>query len=126
MQNEMFETLNAMTQQTLENWKKLGETNFKIGERLLREQVELTTSLVEAATAHAQEISSTKDVKEVAALQTEFVQEYSKKVLETSRTCAEIVTEASKVYNQVFEQGVKSASDNLAPSAKAAKGKKAA
>lgn len=124
MQNEMFETLNAMTQQTLENWKKLGETNLKISEKLLKEQIELTTGLVEAATAHAQEIAGTKDVKEVAALQAEFVQGYGKKVLETSRSCADIISEAGKVYNQVFEQGVKAASDNLATGK--AKGKKAA
>lgn len=124
MQNELFETLNAMTQQTLENWKKLGETNLRISEKLLKEQVELTTSLVEAATAHAQDITATKDVKEVAALQTEFVQEYGKRVLETSRSCADIIAEAGKVYTQVFEQGAKAASDNFG--GKQAKGKKAA
>jgi phasin family protein len=123
MQNEIFETLNTITQQMLENWKKLGETNLKIGEKLMKGQIDLTTSLVEAATAHAQEIAGMKDVKEVAALQTEFVQDYGKKVMDASRSYAEMVTEAGKVYNQVFEQGVKAAGDNFAPKAK---GKKAA
>jgi len=125
MTAELFETLNTLTAQTLENWRKLGETNLKIGERLLKEQVELTTALVEAATGHAQEIATTKDMKDVAALQTEFVQGYSKKLMDSSRSCADILAEAGKVYNQVFEAGVKAAGDNFAGT-KAAKGKKAA
>ena len=123
MSNEIFETFSAMTQQTLENWKKLGETNLKLTEKILREQVELTNALVETATAGAQEVAATKDVKDLAALQAELAQEYGKKLLESSRSYADIIAEAGKVYNQVFEAGVKTASDNFAAPKK---GKKAA
>lgn len=128
MQNDILENWNAFTQQTLETWKKLGETNLKLSEKLLKEQVELTTALVEAATGHAQEIAATKDVKDAAALQAEFAQDYSKRLIEAGRSYAEIVTEAGKVYNQVFEAGTKAAGDNWASAkpAAAAKGKKAA
>ena len=110
---DVFATLNSLTTQTLDNLKKLGETNLKLGEKLLKEQVELTGALVEAATAHAQEVSATKDVKEATTLQTEFVQGYGKKLLDSSKVYADILAEAGKVYNQVFEAGVKAAGDNL-------------
>ncbi len=125
MQNEFYEAWNTMTQQTLENLKKLGEANLKVTEKLLREQVELTTALVDAASSSAQEAAATKDVKELAGLQAELAQECGKKVLEASRSYADILAEAGKVYNQVFEAGVKAASDNVA-GAPAKKGKKAA
>lgn len=120
MSNEFYDTWNTLSQQTLENWKKLGETNLKLSEKLLREQVDLTTALIETATTRAQEASATKDVKELASIQADLAQEYGKKVLETSRSCADIISEAGKVYNQLFETGVKAAGDNLAGAAKAA------
>lgn len=128
MSNEFYDTWNQMTQQTLENWKKLGETNLKLSEKLLREHAALATALVETTTASAQEAAATKDVKELASLQADLAQQYGKKWLETSRTCADIIAEAGKVYNQVFEAGVKTASDNMAATAEKAaqKAKKAA
>ena len=113
MQNEFYEAWNTMTQQTLENLKKIGEANLKVTEKLLREQVQLTTALVDAVSNSAQEAAGTKDVKELAALQAEVAQECGKKVLETSRSCADILAEAGKTYNQVFEAGVKAASNNV-------------
>lgn len=121
MQNEFYDTWNTAAQQALENFKKIGEANLKLTEKLLREQVELTTALVEAATATAQEAAGTKDVKQLASIQAELAQECGKKVLQSGRTCADIVAETSKVYNQLFEAGVKTAADNTAKAANAAK-----
>lgn len=114
MQNEFYETWNTLSQQALENLKKLGETNLKLSEKLIREQVELGNALFAAATANAQECAGTKDIKQLATLQAELAQECGKKVLATSRTCADHVAEAGKVYTQLFEAGVKTASDNAA------------
>jgi len=125
MQNEVFETLNKLTQQSLENWKKIGEANLKIGEKLLQEQIDLTTTLVEVTSRGAEEAAQTKDVKEIAALQAELAQECGKTILESARSCADIVSEAGKVYNDLFETSMKAAGNNFAP-AKAGKGKKAA
>jgi phasin family protein len=126
MTTEVFETLNKLTQQTLENWKKLGEANLKIGERLLAEQVELTTSLVEATTKSAEETSKTKDVKEIAALQAELAQETGKLLLDSARSTADIIAEAGKVYNHLFETTLKATSEYAGKAASAGKGKKAA
>lgn len=117
MQNEMFENLTKFSQQTLESWKKLGEANLKLSEKLLKEQVELTTALVEATTATAEELAQTKDVKAFAALQAEWAQDVSKKLTETSRSYADILAEAGKTYNTLFETALKTAGNDLAKKA---------
>lgn len=115
MQKDILENFQKMTQLTLENFKKLGETNLRIGEKLLQEQVELTNSLLETATS----ATEVKDMKDVAAKQAEWTQDWSKQVMESSRNCAEIIAEAGKVYNNMFESCMKSCSDK--PAAKARK-----
>lgn len=124
MTTEVFETLSKLTQQTLENWKKLGETNLKIGEKLLSEQVELTTAIVEAASSNAEAATKTKDVKELASLQAELAQETGKLLLDSARSTADIIAEAGKVYNQLFETNLKATSEFAGKTA--SKGKKAA
>lgn len=124
MTTEVFETLSKITQQTLENWKKLGETNLKIGEKLLAEQFDLTTALVEATTANAEAAAKTKDVKELASLQAELAQETGKLFVDSARSTADIIAEAGKTFNQLFETTLKASGEYSGKTA--SKGKKAA
>lgn len=105
MQNEILETYQKLTQATLDNFKKLGETNLQLGEKLLQQQAALTTALIETASKASS--ADAKDLKAVAALQAELAQEATQKVVEASRNCADIVAEAGKVYTNLFEQGLK-------------------
>jgi phasin family protein len=123
MQNDIIENFQKMSQLTLENFKKLGETNLRISERLLQEQVELANAIFETAAENAETVAEAKDFKDVATWQTECAQECTKKIIESSRNCAEIVAEAGKVYTNLFETGLKSAGN---VSVKGGKGRKAA
>lgn len=127
MQKDILETYQKLTQLTLENYKKLGETNLALGEKLLQEQAALTNALLETATK-AGTVTDVKDLKDVAARQAELAQEATKKVVEASRTCADLVAEAGKVYTNLFETTLKSATCTGAAAACSAdaKGKKAA
>ena len=109
MSKEIIENFQKLTQLTLENFKKLGEANLRVGEKLLAEQVELTNSILEAASEKASCVTEAKDLKDVASWQAELAQEYTKKVVESSRNCADIVAEAGKVYTNLFETSLKSA-----------------
>ena len=120
MQKDIIENFQKMTQLTLENYKKLGETNLRIGEKLLAEQAELTNALLEAAAENAGAATEAKDFKDIASWQAEWTQEWSKKVMESCRSCADIMTEAGKVYNGLFEAGMKSCSEKPAAKAKKA------
>lgn len=124
MSKDLIENFQKLTQMTLENFKRLGEANLRVGEKLLQEQVELTNAILEAAADKAGNVSEAKDLKDVASWQAELAQEYTKKVVESSRNCAEIVAEAGKVYTGVFESALKSA-NGVAEKA-SGKGRKAA
>lgn len=109
MQNDILENFQKLTQLTLENFKKLGEANLRVGEKLLQEQVELTNAILESASCKAGCVTEAKDLKDVATWQAEWAQECTKKVVDSSRNCADIVAEAGKVYTNLFETSLKSA-----------------
>lgn len=109
MSKDIIENFQKMTQLTLENFKKLGEANLRVGEKLLQEQVELTNAILEAASEKAGNVTEAKDLKDVASWQAELAQEYTKKIVDSSRNCADIVAEAGKVYTGLFESALKSA-----------------
>ena len=122
MQKDILENFQKMTALTLENFKKLGETNLRIGEKLLQEQAELTNSLLEIASRNVG-VTGAKDFKDIAAKQAEWTQESSQKVVESCTTCGNILAEAGKVYTNLFETGVKAAKETAEKtSAKARKG----
>ena len=104
MQNEIFENWTKTTQQAFDSFRKLSEANLRFGEKLWKEQLELTNRLFELTTGNAEEFAKTKDWPEAAGKQAEVAQESGKLVMESCRSCADIVTEASKTYNQLFEQ----------------------
>ncbi|MCE9508365.1 MAG: phasin family protein [Alphaproteobacteria bacterium] len=111
MQKDILENFQKISQLTLENFKKLGETNLLIGQKLLQEQVKLTNSIFETAAQNADIAADAKDFKYAAAKQAELAQELSKKVADSSIVCADIIAEAGKIYTNLFEAGLKAASN---------------
>jgi phasin family protein len=124
MQKDLIENYQKLTQLTLESYKKLGEANLQLGEKLLKEHVELSNALI--ATASKAPVTEAKDLKDVAALQAELAQEATKRVVEASRNCADLVTEAGKVYTSLFEATLKAAGCPTTSCTTESKSKKAA
>jgi phasin family protein len=123
MPNEMFETMSGLSEATLDNCRKMGEANLKISEKLMKEQAELTSSLFEAAKSRADKVAGAKDYQTLAASQAELMQECSQLVWESCKNCAEIMTDASKAYNQLFESCVKAANANVGAAHAGGRGK---
>ncbi|MBI3440479.1 MAG: phasin family protein [Proteobacteria bacterium] len=111
MQNDIIENFQKLNQLALENFKKLGETNLRIGEQLLQEQIELTNAIFESTSGCASKASDIKDLKDAAAKQAEWAQECSQKIMRSCRTSADIMAEAGKVYTNLFETSLKTASN---------------
>ncbi len=107
MQKEMLEQFQKMSQMTLENFKRLGEANMRISEKLMQEQIALTTSLIKSAAEKTEGAAAPKDFKYMSSQQMEWAQEMSKKVAESCRSSADIMAEAGKVYTTLFENTVK-------------------
>jgi hypothetical protein len=125
MPTEFCTRLNDIAFQTLNNWKKIGETNIRIAEKLFNAQIELASSLLDVVTLNGEEISQTKDVKEIASLQAEIVQVSGKLIFENAQSTANILAEAGKVYSHLCETSLKSGAEFATP-ANAPKAKKAA
>jgi phasin family protein len=106
MQKEVWENWNGFWQQSLENMKKIGEANLKLSEKLWQEQIAMADAMFENVQQSTEELSKVKDVQQAAALQAELAQEYGKQVVESCRSCADVLAEAGKTYNQIFEKGV--------------------
>ena len=125
MQTEFCNTMSDCIRQGLENWKKIGETNLKLAEKIFHAQVDLTKSLLDVVTMNGEEISHTKDAKEIASLQAEMVQVSGKLLMESAQSTAEILKDATKDYNQLFETALKTGAEFAKP-ANSSKTKKAA
>lgn len=112
MQKDILETLNKLSETTLENYRKLGENNMQLGEKILEEQAELTSALMSATKGKAGKMTTAKDYQGLAAQQAELVQECSELVWQSCKNYAEIMTEAGKFYNQMWEAGLKASTGN--------------
>lgn len=112
MQKEILENFKKMTELTLQNFKTLGETNLLVGEKLLKEQAELTKALIEKTSVGSEMPTDIKDIKDITEKQAELAQENANELVESCRSCADILTEAGKTYNEIFEKSLKVASDS--------------
>lgn len=120
MQKEVWENWNGFWQQSLENMKKIGEANLKLSEKLWQEQIALADAMFENVQQSAEDLAKVKDVQQGAALQAELAQEYGKQIAESCKSCADVLAEAGKTYNQIFEKGVWAACDGKTSSKKKA------
>lgn len=119
--NEIFETLSHLTETTVQNCKKCGEANLEISSELFQEQAKFASALLEAAKASASKAAGAKDYQSLVANQAELAQEIAQLVWASSKNCAEIISEAAKTYNGLFEQGLKTANTNFGGKAKGRK-----
>ncbi|MDD9900152.1 MAG: phasin family protein [Alphaproteobacteria bacterium] len=123
MSSDIFETLSQLTETTIDNYRKIGEANVKLGQKLLEEQADLVEALYAVTKERADKTAKSKDYQAASVAQFELAQEASQIVLDSCKSCGEYVAEAGKVYSQILESGVKAANANFAakPAAKAAK-----
>jgi hypothetical protein len=126
MATEIFESVSELCETALENYKKIGKSCLEVTEQLLQEQIQLTESLFEAAKSKAGKVASSKDYQSLVSNQAELGQECMQQVLKASQSCAEIVAEAGKFYQGLFEAGVKSANSNFGTAKAAGKARKSA
>lgn len=125
MQTEILKTLNEMTFQAIENWKKLSNANLKICENAFHSHVGLVSSLSDILVLNGEDLSQAKDVKEIVSLQVAIAQETSKLLIENALSAASLLAEAGEVYGKIYETALKSGAEHVKP-ANSSKAQKAA
>lgn len=108
---DIFEAWSEWNQQSFEAVKKIAELNLALSEKLIKEQVELTNSLVELTAKNAESFGKAKDVQEAIATQTAATQECSKQILKSYRSCSDLLASARKAYSDLCETNLKAASN---------------
>lgn len=120
MATDIFDSVSELCETAIENASKIGKSYLEVSEQLLEEQLALSAALLETAKAKAGKVAAAKDYQSFVANQAELGQECAQQVLKTSQTCAEILADAGKFYQELFEEGVKFANSNLRGAKKAA------
>ena len=114
MQKDMMETMQKMTQMTLDNLKKLSDTNMGIAKDLMQGQVDLAASVLETTTKSTEELSKATSYGDIASGQAGTVQELSKTIMDSARTASDTISDAGNVYAKMLEAGMKEASNTVA------------
>ena len=124
MSKDFFESFASLSETSIENGKKVGAANLKLGEKALTENSDLIGAVVEVARTSAEKAAAAKDFQALAACTAEAAQECGQIFWNYGQSVAETAAEAGKFYSQLFEAGLKTASANAnfaAPKAKARK-----
>ncbi len=124
MNKDLLDNLAKASQMTFDNLKKIAKTNQDVAEKLLKEQNDLTKILIDTAEKSSgvlKTVKDPKDIQDASSKQADLAQETAENLMESARSCADVLSEAGKVYNKIFE-----ASAETATKAASAKGTKAA
>jgi len=113
MQNQMFDAYNEMAQGSFEALRKLGEINMRAGERLFQQQLDLTSTMMEANAKGMEVMTKAKGYQELASSQAKLAQDYGQEWLKSYRAAIEVLTEARDSTADVLDQQMQVASKNV-------------
>ena len=120
METNFIKNFKNMTDSAVEASKNLEIINTSVIEKFAETNMQLATSLIEAGTAAADELSDTKEIPDVISIQTGFLSKYNETMFDAAKSTATIFNNARSEYQQWFEKGmedIKSSSeiDSLFP-----------
>jgi len=113
MQNQMFDAYNEMAQGSFEALRKLGEINMRAGERLFQQQLDLTSTMMEANAKGMEVMTKAKGYQELVSGQAKLAQDYGQEWLKNYRAAVEVLTEARDSAADVLDQQMQVASKNV-------------
>src|SRR6476660_3496069 len=88
------EALNRMGETVIETTRQIAEINVKAGEKLLEQQAELVSQLVNCATRNVDFAAKAIGYSELFSTQAQIAQEYTQQWVNSWRRSAEVVSEA--------------------------------
>lgn len=113
MSNEVFEKLNETTKSNYESAKALYDINVKTLSQLAEQQVAYSKLCMESMSVSMKNITSTQDIKEATAAQTELYQSMTEKVQGIARNSMDILTESKDEVSAWVEKSVEEISSKV-------------
>lgn len=106
MDTNFIKNFKNMTDSAVEASKSLEIINTSVIEKFAETNMQLATSLIEAGTAAADELTDTKEIPEVISVQTGFLSKYNETMFDAAKSTATIFNNARSEYQQWFEKGI--------------------
>ncbi len=106
METNFIKNIKNMTDSAVEASKNLENINTSVIEKFAETNMQLATSLIEAGTAVADELSDTKEIPDVVSIQTGFLSKYNETMFDAAKSTANIFNSARSEYQQWFEKGI--------------------
>ena len=99
MDTNFMKNFKNLADSAIESSKNLENINTSVIEKFAETNMQLATSLIEAGTAAADELSDTKEIPDVISIQTGFLSKYNETMFDAAKSTATIFNNARSSTN---------------------------
>ncbi len=104
---EQFKQWADLNKATVETVQKLAEINSSLTSSLLNQQLDFISVYADSSAKQLKSLSEAKRIQDVFAIQSETVQELSKKALEGTRVSIDILVDSKNKISSLIEEASK-------------------
>jgi len=117
---EQFNSFNSFGANTFSTLKELAEISTKITEKVVQQQMEVVSTVLEAGVKEMTLVSESKGYKDLLAGQAALTSEYNEKALSFARNTTSILAESKDEISAWIEKGLQTASTTATKAVKKA------
>lgn len=111
--NEMFETFTQANQSMFDTVRKVNEINLKTMEKLMSQQLDLTTATVDVSMKHFELVSKANGYQELLNGQAGLARDYSQTLVASYKKGHDVLNEARESMTKLMDESVKSAEETV-------------
>ncbi|ANB02483.1 phasin family protein [Ectothiorhodospira sp. BSL-9] len=111
--NEMFETFNKANQSMFDTLRKVNDINQKAMEKLLSQQLDLTTAMVDVSMKNVELVSKAKGYQELLSGQADLARDCSQTLMTSYKNGHDVLNEARESMTKLMDESVKSAEETV-------------
>ncbi|EHQ51094.1 hypothetical protein ECTPHS_00295 [Ectothiorhodospira sp. PHS-1] len=111
--NDMIELFSKANQTGFDTFRKLSDINQQTFQKLVEQQLDLTTGLVDVSMKHLEQVGKAKGYQELVTLQTDLLRDCSQKMVATYKNGQEILDDARNSMSQLMNDSVKVAEETV-------------
>lgn len=111
--NEMFETFSKANQSVFDSLCKVNEINQKAMEKLLSQQLDLTTAMVDVSMKNIELVSKAKGYQELLSGQADLARDCSQTLMTSYKQGHDVLNEARESMTKLMDESVKSAEETV-------------
>ncbi|AHK80008.1 hypothetical protein M911_13565 [Ectothiorhodospira haloalkaliphila] len=111
--NEMFETFNKANQSMFDTLRKVNDINQKALEKLLSQQLDLTTAMVDVSMKNVELVSKAKGYQELLSGQADLARDCSQTLMTSYKNGHDVLNEARESMTKLMDESVKSAEETV-------------